>query len=169
MNVTILPRKAGWGWPESKIAQDLGKIATELESGPLSEALIAHHETDAHFTIYSSFKPGFRLNKEAIGLGDIFVCWFVVDVDAPGKNATNEWLEAEGVKCLRLLDRHPGAFWYATCSGYRLVYAHAPFSIASKEDEALWKARYEAYVRYLRSEFEIVADPAMSTWNQLVK
>jgi hypothetical protein len=154
----------GYPKPQNNVAVDLM---------PLGEALVRRFRTDAHFAAYTTTEAR-RLNNAAIGLVPIAMVHLVADVDDPvahrlGIEARDEWRAVEENKIAKLLATHPGAFAYATSGGYRIVFCCEPFPITKPEDAKAWWDLYLRFVRYLRDEFEIVADPACKDFGRLYR
>lgn len=172
--VAILPHtKGACGWPEN----DNGKHAHDLEVVPMSRALSRAYATDALFTQYASSMPK-RLNKEAIGRTDITVAFFVVDGDCDEVHGTttpapDRWFEREEEAIATAVARYPGAVYYRTRGGFRLMWRlPRPVSIASDDGARTWRAFYLASLEHLRS-FGVggdgtTLDPALASWNQHV-
>lgn len=178
-SVAVLPTSKVRGWPE-----DAGNEGTakSFEVMPLSLALEATHQTDALLVQYSCHDVehgakrlrGTSLAEDTELTVMPQMVLFVLDVDCPKDikldgPAPDSWLAAERVKVDRLRAVHPGGFYYATRGGYRVLYRIAPVTIASEEDAEQWKATFLAHAAYVRDDFGIEIDEALSSWLQLVK
>jgi hypothetical protein len=138
-----------------------------VEIVSLAEALSRRWEDDRHIVLYTADRP-YRINNAALGKVYVEVRLLALDVDnhddaAPG------WMDGERVKIDALLAAHPGGFVHTTKRGWRALFALPPFPLrseADKEDFALFYARVAAY---LFEKFGIVADDALTRWNQPVR
>jgi hypothetical protein len=140
---------------------------------PLSEVLTAREATDAHFAAYSVPSFSRRLKKSVFGSAalpeGVPMVLAVFDVDAPGKDASEIWREAEAVKVIALLAAHADLFVYETRGGYRLVgVLSQPFVIRSADEAQLWSRLYREWCSYLR-EFGIEADTSCADWTRLYR
>lgn len=163
--IAVLPHYFVPSWPPKP-----GKQPVQHGSMTLPAALTCTFETDAMFTVYrASWKQGYRLNIEAFGHGEIFVDWFVIDADGPGHVSTPEWQDAEWEKVDALFARHGEGYFYQTQHGYRIIFRHAPFQISSLSDKDAWAQRYLAYASYLRTDFGIVCDESLASWDHVVR
>lgn len=157
-------------WPERKEPLRDDDVAHVV---PLGFALDRDYTTDAHFTAYSS-PNGHRLNCDAFdhGLSVAMTC-VVFDVDAPGhekKFIADPWRLDLRERVLRLNNVHPGAFFYETKGGARLVYQQEhPMVLRSRDDAREWSQAYLVAVAHLGNEFGIEADPACSDWQRLYR
>lgn len=165
--IPVLGDKFARGWPENKV----GEPATYA---PLSFVLRSRYRTDAHFAAYSV--PGIKRRLAAevevfARLADgVTMLLFVADVDGPNHKCTDEWWNEQRPKIERLLADHPGAFVYRTRGGYRLIYVLAdPQVLRSVADADLWELRYEAWLDYLATRYEIVGDRGCDDWTRLFR
>ncbi len=141
--------------------------ARPVELVPLADALSRRWDDDRHFVLYTADTP-YRINNAALGEVRAEVRLLAVDVDnhddAPG------WLEAERMKVAALVAAQPGAFVHTTRRGLRILYAlGAPFPIASEADKERFALVYARIAAYLFGAFGIVADDALTRWNQPVR
>lgn len=167
IQIPVFRDKYAKGWPENEIG-DPAKYTS------LRTALLARYRTDAHFAAYSV--PGIerRLAVEVevfTRLADgVAMLLFVADVDGPDHKCTDAWWSEQRTKIDRLLADHPGGFMYRTKGGYRLIYVLAtPQVLRSVADADLWELRYEAWLDYLATGYEIVGDPACHDWTRLFR
>jgi hypothetical protein len=162
--VAVHEHKRVVAWPNAE------KEPPRADYVPLSVALGRRYTTDAYFTCYSVAQRPYRLNSAALEHITVWMSAVVFDVDAPNKNATDEWRAGELPKIVALLALHPGGFYYETKNGYRIVYAAAnPIRIVDLSDADAWKLLYPSWVRYLKRRFGIVADLACKEWQRLFR
>jgi hypothetical protein len=142
---------------------------------PVARALSGTFSTDAHFAAYAS-ENGRRLGSSAVDAG-LFpeMTSVVLDVDyALAHSADEEVPEAwrrELCDKVRQLDAvHPGAFYYETRGGGRVVYLlPKPFRIEFGGSARQWKQTYAVCLAYVARRFGIEADPACSDWTRLYR
>lgn len=141
--------------------------ARPIELATLEEALSRRWDDDRHFVLYTSSRP-YRINNGALGAVRAEVRLLALDVD--NHSDTPGWMEGERAKIAALLARHPGGFIHSTRRGWRALYAlPVPFPVRSEADKdgfALWYARVAAY---FFERFGIVADDALTRWNQPIR
>jgi hypothetical protein len=170
-------RPASWGEPRMLIQPRLDVCGwnggddtpvTRLKSMPPSLALTRKFGCDAFTAQYYSPQRPYRINnkgQESISPYEgAKLVWVMFDVDGEGHKATEEWRAEEERKVARLQEVYPGAFNYNTRNGYRIVY-RLPYPRRPEN----WRAFYRASLDHLRDEFGIVADDALSIWNQPVR
>jgi len=164
------------GWPKNP----QGAKATYQ---PLAEVLRTVFESDAHFAAYSAPHHPRRLNKEALPNTEMFpdgvaMVALLFDVDATeshkamggtGEPASDEWWLAQQPKIEALLVAHPGAFFYRTRGGYRIVYALDGVILHSPADADAWSSTYVALCAYLKRAFDILVDASCFQWNRLFR
>ena len=130
------------------------------------EALSRRWEDDRHIVLYTADKP-YRINNAALGKVHVEVRLLALDVDnhddAPG------WMDGERVKIAALLAAHPGGFVHTTKRGWRALFALPPFPIRSEDDKEGFALFYARVAAYLFEAFGIVADDALTRWNQPVR
>jgi hypothetical protein len=140
--------------------------ARPVEAVPLCEALTRRWEDDRHVVLYTADRP-YRINNAALGKVQAEVRLLALDVDnhddAPG------WMAGERVKIAALLAEHPGGFIHTTRRGWRALFALPPFPIGSEEDKEAFALFYARIAAYLFERFGIVADDALTRWNQPVR
>jgi hypothetical protein len=141
--------------------------ARPVDVVPLEEALSHRWDDDRHVVLYTSDRP-FRVNNAALGNVRVEMRLLALDVD--NHDEAEDWLDAERPKVSALLAAHPGGFVHTTRRGWRGIFA-LPAAIpirseADKESFALFYARVAAYVF---EKFGIVADDALTRWNQPVR
>ena len=163
--VTVLRDKYAKGWPrhehgEAGYVMDLGR------------ALELSYRTDAHFTAYKTPNAR-RLVVEAIeALGAIELTTTVFDVDCPEVHGTpapvpDAWRADLRAKVRALSAAHPGAYFYETKGGARIVYAQAePTVLRTQADAIGWRQEYAIAVAHLADAFGIIADPACADWQR---
>jgi hypothetical protein len=137
--------------------------ARPVEVVPLAEALSRRWEDDRHIVLYTADRP-YRINNAALGTVHVEVRLLALDVDnhddAPG------WMGGERVKIAALLAAHPGGFVHTTKRGWRAIFALPPFPIRSEDDKEGFALFYARVAAYLFEAFGIVADDALTRWNQ---
>jgi hypothetical protein len=141
--------------------------ARPIEVVPLAEALTRRWDDDRHVVLYTSDKP-YRINNGALDKVQVTVRLLALDVDnhddAPG------WMAGERPKIAALLEAHPGAFVHTTRRGWRAYYAlAAPVPIRSEADKDGFTLLYARVAGYLFERFGIVADDALTRWNQPIR
>ena len=141
--------------------------ARPIEVVPLVEALSRRWDDDRHIVLYTSDKS-YRINNGVLGKVRAEVRLLAFDVDnhddVPG------WMDGERSKIASLLEEHPGAFVHTTRRGWRAYYAlREPFPIRSEADKENFALFYARVASHLFERFGIVADDALTRWNQPVR
>jgi len=170
--VTVMREAKVTGWPDEP-----GRKPRDMDRAyvlPLSKALTREYKTDAHFAAYAS-PNGRRLRQTALDSVSVRIDLIVLDIDCKeahgtGKPAPDSWRVEIRQKTLALKSAHPGAFYFETRGGSRVIYRQpVPVIIASAEDAYQWRQDYATTVAYLARVFEIEADPACSDWTRLFR
>lgn len=169
--ITVMRDRYVRSWPD-KPGKGEGERAYALTA---AEALLRPYKTDAHCTQYTSDK-GRRLSREAVDAGAVAEISFIMfDVDCQEVHGTPEpapdaWRAEMRAKMHALWNKHPGAFYFETRGGARIVYRQPKtLRIASRADEAVWSQRYAVSASYLSRRFGIEADPACGDWTRLFR
>ncbi len=137
---------------------------------PLSVALATAHPYDAFVSAYSVPSIERRLATEAALKLEPTMVVFLIDVDAPKKNATPKWRAAEQKKIDALIDEHADGAYYFTRGGYRVVYVLAePLVLRTRSDAVTWTASYKTWLDYLETRFGIIADRKCADWTHLLR
>jgi hypothetical protein len=137
-----------------------------VEAVPLCEALTRRWEDDRHIVLYTADQP-YRINNAALGKVHAEVRLLALDVD--NHDDATGWMAGERVKIAALLGEHPGGFVHTTRRGWRALFALAPFPICSEDDKEAFALFYARVAAYLFERFGIVADDALTRWNQPVR
>jgi hypothetical protein len=133
----------------------------------LGEALGRRWDDDRHFVLYTASRP-YRVNNAALGPVRAEVQLFALDVD--NHDDTPGWWEGERPKIAALLAAHPGAFVHTTRGGWRALFAlPSPFPVASEADKEAFARWYARAAGYVFGRFGIVADDALTRWNQPIR
>lgn len=141
-------------WPK----HESGEPATY---GEFSEACATVWGWDAHFAAYSAPGLGRRLGGDEALRVEPRMVMFVVDVDGPNHQATDEWWAAERAKVEDLFRQRGRGYAYRTKGGYRICYALADeFVLRVAADKRRWSASYLDWLAILRDERGIEGDPA---------
>ncbi len=165
--VPVFAWKSANGYPKPQ-----NNVAVDLM--PLGQALARpYYTTDAHFAAYTTTEAR-RLNNAAVGQVPIAMVYLVADVDDPvahrlGIDARDEWRAVEEEKIAKFRAKHPGVIIYGTNGGYRSISGCEPFPIATPEDAKAWWDVYLRFVKYLRDQFGIIADPACKDFGRLFR
>jgi hypothetical protein len=151
------------------------------ESMSLSDLVIRHFATDAHFVCYFSAKCHRRLAKDAAGrVPELAMVVLAFDIDCPashrasggtaGTPAPDDWFNAEREKLNRLRAAQPGTFVYRTRGGYRILAClPSPFPINGSEDGVVWSREYLAWCAYLERVYGIAADKGCRDWTRMFR
>jgi hypothetical protein len=141
----------------------------------LGKALTREYSTDAHFAAYRS-PNGRRLVREAIDLLDgIELTCIVFDIDCVETHGTSEpapefWRCQTRERVLALTAVHPGAYYYETRGGARIVYRQAePTVLRTQGDGREWSRVYAVAIAHLARRFHLVCDPACHDWQRLFR
>lgn len=172
--VTVLREQKVKGWPD-----DDGKEPRADDKAyvlPLSRALSRTYKTDAHLAQYVT-PNGRRMKTAAASQEDIAVQMHVIvfDVDCEashGKGVATpiSWRAEVRERVLALVSAHPGAVYYDTKGGARIIYRlPIPHVITCPEDALQWKQDYAITAAYLRRVFGVEADMACADWTRLFR
>jgi len=149
-----------------------GPAIYPLEVG---KAMDRAYATDAHFVQYTSPHRR-RLCRQALDAGAVATINVIVfDLDCPAVHgskepAPEEWRAETLALMLGLVEVHPGAFFYFTRGGCRIVYRQpVPVTIACARDESQWSLDYIITLAYLARRFGLLCDAACLDWTRLFR
>jgi hypothetical protein len=172
-SVTVVRGPRVYGWPDKTEG-----TATERDRAyvlPLGRALSRTYSTDAHFTQYAT-PNGRRLCKDALERGvEVPMTCITFDIDDPemhGKKAParEEWRAELRARMAKLHEAHPGAYYYETKGGARILYTlPSPTVLRTHDDGRRWSQAYAIAIAHLERVFGIEADRACGDWTRLFR
>ncbi len=167
----VLPHARVLAWPAPASMPRAARRADAGEVLTPEHALTRAHASDAHCVAYSASGTYARrrLSTAAAGRVAIEVRWLLIDLDGPDHQSTPAWRDDTHRRIQAVERVHPGAVFYATRGGMRLIWRLAtPFAITADASSARdWSRRYVTIVGYLRRAFGLEADPACRDWTRL--
>jgi hypothetical protein len=146
----VWPSRYAKGWP----ASDEGRATPTA----IVDLLTLEYDTDAHFAAYSSPQPH-RLTIEAAERVTITMSLLVLDVDAPGHSATDDW-RRDLERRAATLPGEPCGYW--TRNGARFLWT-------IERPVAGWSRWYVAQLLDVYRATGILADPACRDWPHLYR
>jgi AAA domain len=136
----------------------------------LTDALTTTFEWDAHFAAYSCPEIPRRLATHGAFAHAPTMRFFVVDVDGPDHQATDEWWSSEAPKLQKLADDRRPYYAYRTKGGYRIIYGLTKgFVIDSPAKAKQWSDSYKSWLTILENDYQITGDKACSDWSRLYR
>jgi hypothetical protein len=131
---------------------------------PLGEALARRFTHDAHLQPALSVldTTACRVTKAMLkGEARIEVGCFIVDLDGPGKVATEAWRSATREAAAQLFEANGAGFYYETTHGARLCWLlPEPFVIEDPEAGREWSRFYLERLAHLERISGLVGDPS---------
>jgi hypothetical protein len=139
---------------------------------PLSQALTAEHDSDAHIACYSVPDFAYRLTREIIRKRPIIMVAALFEYDCPAVHGTKDpapdgWRRQQRGKIFDLLHDHPGALQWDTRGGGKLIYGLLPRTLLTLEHMNGWKRLYTGWCNCVERKYGLKFDRACKDWQRL--